>query len=180
LSSAPLIVTALMGPEDFNWADGLRRAHFPPERNVLRAHLTMFHHIAPSLEAELLSAVKRLAKAAPPSARLAAPYSLGGGVAYRIDSSDLCGIRELLAEQFWDALIPQDRAPWRPHITVQNKVKADQARALLAALSNTFTPRHFEIAGLAVFRYLGGPWEPVGAWRFGVGHQMRPPPPLGS
>ncbi len=169
-----------MGPADFNWADDLRRAHFPPERNVLRAHLTMFHHIAPSLEGELVAALKRLTKAAPPRAMLAAPYSLGGGVAYRIDSSELCAVRDALAEQFWDGLIPQDRAPWRPHITVQNKVKANQARALLTTLSHAFAPRPFDIAGLAVFRYLGGPWEAVGAWRFGQGHQMRPPPPLGG
>jgi len=41
--AGPLIVTAELAPEDFAWLDALRRHHFPPERNQLRAHLTMFH-----------------------------------------------------------------------------------------------------------------------------------------
>ncbi|RZL99804.1 MAG: 2'-5' RNA ligase family protein, partial [Sphingomonas sp.] len=47
--AAPIIVTAVFGAEDFAWADGLRRAHFPPDRNIVPAHLTLFHHLAPSL-----------------------------------------------------------------------------------------------------------------------------------
>ena len=50
---APIIVTALFGKADAVWFDGLRRAHFPPERNRLDAHLTMFHHLAPSLETHM-------------------------------------------------------------------------------------------------------------------------------
>ena len=38
---APLIVSALLGGADFAWLDLLRRAHFPPERNVLAAHLAI-------------------------------------------------------------------------------------------------------------------------------------------
>ena len=48
----PLIVTAELGT-DFGWLEDLRQRHFPPERNQLRAHLTMFHAIPPSAEAEL-------------------------------------------------------------------------------------------------------------------------------
>ncbi len=35
--AAPLLVTADLPPDVFAWADGLRRAHFPPERNRLKA-----------------------------------------------------------------------------------------------------------------------------------------------
>ena len=48
--AGPLIVTAELGPADFAWLDAQRRAHFPPERNQLAAHLTMFHALPPSLE----------------------------------------------------------------------------------------------------------------------------------
>ena len=48
----PLIVTAELG-SDFGWLEDLRQRHFPPERNQLRAHLTMFRAIPPSAEAEL-------------------------------------------------------------------------------------------------------------------------------
>ena len=57
---APIIVTALMGGADFAWADGLRRAHFPPERNWLPAHITLFHHLPPSLLDEVAARLKRL------------------------------------------------------------------------------------------------------------------------
>ncbi len=50
---APIIVAAEFGGTDFTWLDGLRRAHFPPERNQIAAHLTLFHHLPPSLLAEL-------------------------------------------------------------------------------------------------------------------------------
>ena len=50
---APIIVTALFDKADHAWFDALRRAHFPPERNVLAAHLTMFHHLPPSTAAEV-------------------------------------------------------------------------------------------------------------------------------
>ena len=51
--AVPLIVTALMGDADFAYFDGLRRHHYPSDRNVLRAHLTLFHHLPMSIEHEL-------------------------------------------------------------------------------------------------------------------------------
>jgi hypothetical protein len=172
---APIIVTALLGREDFAWADALRRAHFPPERNFLRAHITLFHHLPPSVERELCDLLREEARGQPPRAHLASLMSLGGGVAYRIDSPDLQNVRARIADRFAPLLMPQDRAGWRPHITVQNKVKADAARALLATLSADFAPRLLGIAGLAAWWYRGGPWEPIGAWAFGSGHALKPP-----
>ncbi|MGK3899645.1 hypothetical protein ABI062_15425, partial [Enterococcus faecium] len=60
---APIIVSALFGDRDFAWLDGLRRAHFPPERNVLPAHLTLFHHLPPSVEHELRALLAQAARA---------------------------------------------------------------------------------------------------------------------
>ena len=97
---------------------------------------------------------------------LGAPYSLGGGVAYRVESDALAEIRAHVADRFETLLIPQDRQGWRAHITVQNKVKADVARALLAALTAGFRARPLAITGLAAWWYRGGPWEALGAWRF--------------
>ena len=45
--TAPLIVTALLGRADHAWLDGERQRHFPPERNQLPAHLTLFHQLPP-------------------------------------------------------------------------------------------------------------------------------------
>ena len=165
--SAPIIVTALFGKADAAWFDGLRRAHFPPERNQLEAHLTMFHHLAPSLEMELkhrLAGETRGVK--PPQAWAASLISLGGGVAFRIESPELADIRDRLAEAFAPMLMPQDRAGWRPHVTIQNKVSAQHARVLLDRLNTNFRPRPLGIAGLSIHRYCDGPWDRLGHYRF--------------
>jgi hypothetical protein len=138
----------------------------------------MFHHLPPSVEGELVTFVKALVRTPAPDCRATGLINLGGGVAFRLESADLTSIREQIAERFSDCLIPQDQAAWRPHVTVQNKVKSNAAKALLTALSADFTPRPIAIAGIAVWRYLGGPWEAIGAWRFGTGHAMSPPPAL--
>jgi hypothetical protein len=172
--TAPIIVTALLGPDDFAWADGLRRAHFPPERNHLRAHLTLFHHLPPTVERELSDLLRQLCKAPAPVARLASVVSLGRGVAYVVDSPELHDIRAQVAERFATLLIQQDKAGWRPHITVQNKVAPPVARALLTELQAGFRPRPLAISGLAAWWYRGGPWEAIGAWGFGTGHAIKP------
>ncbi|SDA29248.1 2'-5' RNA ligase family protein [Sphingomonas sp. NFR15] len=167
IEPAPIIVTALFGKTDAAVFDGLRQRHFPPERNHLAAHLTMFHHLPPSISAELkqrLSAATR--GVAPPDARIAGLMSLGGGVAFRIESASLEDIRESLADAFAPLLTPQDRAGWRPHVTIQNKVSSTEAKALLAALETDFRPRSVVIAGLASWYYRGGPWEPLSRHMF--------------
>ena len=60
-AAAPIIVTALLGSADFGWADGLRRAHFPPERNKIPAHISLFHHLPPARLEELMRLMKTLA-----------------------------------------------------------------------------------------------------------------------
>lgn len=140
----------------------------------------MFHHLMPSLEDEAKALLKALAKQPAPDARLAGLINLGRGVAFRIESPGLTVIRDHIADRFATTLIPQDRAGWRAHITVQNKVAPAEGRALLDALSRDFQPRPIALSGLALWRYLGGPWQAVGAWRFGSGHTMSAPPPLPS
>ena len=161
-----MIVTAELGPADFAWLDRQRRAHFPPERNQLAAHLTMFHALPPSHQEEARGILKKLATAKPPSAMIAGLIKLGGGVAYRIESGALGDIRKAIAEHFHGALTAQDQSGWRPHVTIQNKVPSAEAKALFADLSHHFRPRPLAITGLALHRYLGGPWEPLGRWRF--------------
>lgn len=172
--TAPIIVTALIGDPDFAYLDGLRRAHFPPERNVLRAHLTLFHHLPPSCADELKQLLRDEARGNDPQARLSGLINLGGGVAFRIETPDLEDIRARIAERFAPMLLPQDRNPWRAHVTVQNKVKAPEARALLEQLSADFKPRPLALSGLAAWWYRGGPWEPIAAYSFRTGQKIKP------
>ena len=161
-----LIVTAELGREDQAWLDRLRRAHFPPERNRLPAHLTIFHALPPSSEAEARHRLAEAAKAPPPHAVIAGLMDLGGGVAFRVVSDDLDRIREELAEGLSGLLGAQDAQGWRPHVTIQNKVAPKLARALIGELDKGFEPRPLAIRGLGLHRYLGGPWERLADYPF--------------
>ncbi|MBB3763583.1 2'-5' RNA ligase family protein [Sphingomicrobium lutaoense] len=162
-----LIVTARLGNGDAGWLTAERQAHFPPERNHLPAHLTMFHALPPSSEAEAVGLLKRIAASEPPpEARISELYSLGRGVAYRVRSPALEAIREEIAEAFHGLLSAQDAGGWRPHVTIQNKVEPKEAKALLQAKQAPFEPRPLSITGLSLHRYLGGPWEEIGSWSF--------------
>jgi hypothetical protein len=161
-----LIVTAIFGDGDNGWLQEMRRTHFPPERNQVPAHLTLFHHLPPGLAAELGRRLAFHAAAPPPRANVAGVIDLGGGTAFRVESEELEDIRDDLAEAFRGLLIRQDQAGWRPHVTIQNKVEPKEARRLQQQLRATFQPRPLEIKGLASWRYLGGPWEPVKSYTF--------------
>lgn len=161
-----MIVTAELAPADLAWLDALRRHHYPPERNRLPAHLTMFHALPPSLEGEARHRLAEAAKAKAPRAMVAGVMDLGGGVALRIVSDDLDDIRAELSEAFHGMLGAQDKGGWRPHVTVQNKVLNRDARMLVAALEAGFEARPLGIRGLGLHRYLGGPWETLQVWPF--------------
>ena len=60
---------------------------------------------------------------------------------------------------FTDLLGAQDSGGWRPHVTIQNKVAPKVARELVRQLERDFRPRPLAISGLALHRYLDGPWE---------------------
>jgi hypothetical protein len=165
--SHPIIITAEMGKTDQAWANGLRRKHFPPERNFLDAHITLFHHLPPGHLAEIKSRLAALtSESPPPVAHLTEVMMLGRGVAYRVDSPETLSIRDELAEEFHGLLTPQDQARPRLHITVQNKVEPATAKALHIELSAAFKPRPLSISGLAAHYYRGGPWEQIATWSF--------------
>ncbi|WP_166039308.1 2'-5' RNA ligase family protein [Sphingosinicella sp. YJ22] len=164
--SGPLIVTATFGIDDHAWLEGLRRAHYPAELNRVPVHLTLFHHLPPSTERELGQRLGHLAAAAPPRARIVDVMDLGEGTAFRVASDELDDIRLDLAEAFRGLLMPQDQAPWRPHVTVQNKVVRRDAIALQKELQAGIFPKPLAIRGLASWRYMDGPWEPVRAYPF--------------
>lgn len=164
--SGALIITAALGSEDFAWLDGQRRAYFPPERNQLSAHMTMFHALPPSGEEEAKRVLAEQARRPAPRASVAGLMNLGRGVAYRIVSDELEAIRRDIAEHFHGFLTAQDAQGWRPHVTVMNKAEPSAAKWLLCELEADFRPRPLKIAGLELHRYLGGPWEKLARWSF--------------
>ncbi len=163
---APLIVTAELPEALQSRADQLRKAYFPPARNVLQAHVTLFHALPPSVEDELRDALTAEARQKPVPARLEGVMSLGAGTALRLVSPAMLDLRERLAERFHGLLTPQDAHTPRLHVTIQNKVSPVEARTLQQSLNATIEPRDFAFAGLALHRYRGGPWEFVKRWPF--------------
>ncbi len=163
---APLIVSAIFAAAEQAWLDGLRRRHYPAALNRLPAHLTLFRHLPPSIEAALRRRLAEAVRSPVPMVEAAGLMSLGSGVAIRIVSPALSAIREDLAEAFAGLLMPQDSAGWRPHVTIQNKVQPAAARALLEGLDRDFRPRRMGLTGLASWRYRDGLWEPVSRHAF--------------
>jgi hypothetical protein len=164
--SAPIVVTALFGPGDDGWLQELRRAHYPAERNRVPAHLTLFRQLPPSVEGELHRRIAAAVAGGAPRATVAGIVDLDGGTALRVHSADLEAIRADLADALHGLTIPQDQAPWRPHITIQNKVEPRDARRLQAELRAGFAPRPLALRALATWRYRGGPWEPIRTFPF--------------
>lgn len=163
----PFIVTAELPADLFAWADGLRARHFPPERNHLHAHVTLFHAIAPSLREELRAMFGAIAaEHAPPKARLEGLMNLGKGTALALHSPAMLAIRDSIAAHFHGALTAQDSHKPRLHITIQNKVEPALAKALQAELGPTLRPREFSFTGLGLHLYCNPHWEAQGVWKF--------------
>jgi hypothetical protein len=163
----PFIVTAELPVDIYSWANGLRCQHFPPERNHLAAHVTLFHAFAPSLRGELHGVLARLAKdRAPPPARIEGLMDLGSGTALAVRSPDMLALRAEIAEHFHGALTAQDQGEPRLHITIQNKVARAEATALQTELNASLRPRRFAFTGFGMHLYLNPKWQQLNVWQF--------------
>lgn len=163
----PLILTLKMDDRSQKHFDRLRESHFPRERNYLAAHLTLFHKL-PGEHADGISAdlQKLCQQQAPFTLKATGLRSLGRGVAYELASPELAALRRELADSWGPWLGAQDLQGFKPHITVQNKVSPETARILHAQLQEGFSPFEVGGAGLSLWRYLDGPWEPVDTYLF--------------
>jgi hypothetical protein len=110
-----------------------------PQGVIIASEFTIFHHL-PAAERAAIDRVLTAATntTAPIEYRLTGLRMLGHGVAYSASSPRLSELRARLALRFDAWLTPQDRAGFSPHITVQNKVAAASARALLSKLTAEF------------------------------------------
>ena len=159
------ILTLRLDPTSQRRFDDLRTRHFPPERNQIPAHLTMFHALpAQPWVTEDLARAAATHTSFP--VHVTGLRSLGKGVAYRLASPELQALHAELSETFAQELIPQDRQRFMPHVVVQNKTTPDAARTLLAKLSRDFVPWVVRAEGLDLWHYLGGPWQHAASFAF--------------
>ncbi|MCA8830901.1 2'-5' RNA ligase family protein [Hymenobacter pini] len=159
---APLILTLTLEAEAHQHFTRLRQQYFPPERNYLEAHVTLFHHLPGLEQAAVLAQLRQVAATTPPLELLVSGVRfLGRGVAYTLESSALQHLHRQLQHDWANWLTPQDRQPLRPHITVQNKVAPEAARAVHAQLQATFAPATVQGTGFTLWTYCGGPWQEI-------------------
>ncbi|MET1755966.1 2'-5' RNA ligase family protein [Novosphingobium sp. RD2P27] len=163
---APLLITAELPPDVLAWADAMRRAHYPPDRNRLKAHVTLFHALPPSVEEELRECLAQLAGAPPPPARITGLMKLGGGTALEVDSPTLVALHGAIADRMHGLLTHHDALPLKLHVTIQNKVTSQAARALQAELGPTLEHRAFRFYGFGLYAYEEGLWRPIRTFPF--------------
>ncbi|VXA93204.1 2'-5' RNA ligase family protein [Nocardioides sp. AX2bis] len=162
----PLVVTLVLDEDTTARFEAERAALFPAGRTQVGAHLTLFHAVPGERLDDVRTQVRATARRPPFAVPVTEVMPLGKGAAYRLDSPELVTLHADLQRSWWDDLTKQDRQPLRPHVTVQNKVDADVARATVDRLRADFAPFTATAEALAVWRYVGGPWEPVERYAF--------------
>ncbi|GMU09165.1 2'-5' RNA ligase family protein [Corallococcus caeni] len=165
-SEAPLLVTAELEPETFARLDGLRRRYFPPERNVIPAHVSLFHHLPASEQAAVEAALEVVTERPAPTLRFGKLRSLGRGMVVDVEAQGLVPVHRELTRAFVEWLTPQDRQPFRPHVTLMNKATVEEAKAALVELGAGWASFESPAPALLLWRYLGGPWELVRRFPF--------------
>lgn len=165
---APLLVTLGFDAETFDRLDGLRRRYFPPDRNVVPAHISLFHDL-PAEERDAVAAALADASAGlgPIALRFGPVRRLGTGMALGVEAPALLALHARLAREFRAWLTPQDRQPYRPHLTIMNKATPAAAAEAFDHVRAGWQP--FEGIGDAIrlWAYLGGPWAPLDRHAFG-------------
>ncbi|WP_035995009.1 2'-5' RNA ligase family protein [Leptolyngbya sp. KIOST-1] len=165
--STSLLLSLKLDQATFEHANRLRQQHFPPERNVVPAHVILFHQLPGDQEAAIAHSLNTLCTQTQPfPLSLPSLQFLGNGVAIGVSSPELMQVHKTLASSWDKWLIPQDRQGYRPHITIQNKVKPETARQLYEDLDAQWQPITGRGEGLLLWYYHRGPWELAREFRF--------------
>ena len=166
--SSPLIISLALDSASFEIVNDLRTRHFPPERLKVGAHVTLFHALPGEEEPLVRETLDELcARTKPLSLRFSSLRFLGRGVAVDVECAELIPLRGELARVFRSHLTAQDAQGWKhPHVTIQNKVTPDVARATFNQLNEAWKPFDGVGEGLRLWRYRGGFWEDAGLFGF--------------
>ena len=165
--SAPLVLTLEMDGESFAALDELRRRHYAVERNLVPAHLTLFHRLPGDHSREVKALLKQIAASQRPIAIPAGePKATERGVAIFFHSPQLNALRDDLAREWWAWLTDQDQAGFRPHVTIQANVSESEAGRTMRALRTGFSVPMVRGIGLHLWRYRDGSWESDQLFRF--------------
>ena len=165
----PLILTALLDAASQARFDRDRQRYFPSRINFIPAHVTLFHHLPGAEQPEVERTLSALCTGQGRSAFATAGLRfLGRGTAYALHMPELATFRGRLVAAWQPWLTAQDRQGWQPHVTIQNKVAAAEAKQLHANLTAAFVPQDGTVDGVRLWRYLDGPWQLLAEYPFGT------------
>jgi len=161
------VLTLEMDGEAFAALDALRRRYYAPERNLVPAHITLFRALPGERGREIKGF---LAQAVAGHRPIEIPpgevKAMENGVAIFLHSPQLAALRQELAREWSPWLEAQDKAGFRPHITIQTTLDEAEARRTRQTIAATFRPPRIRGVGLHLWRYEGGPWEHEQLFRF--------------
>lgn len=140
MTDSPLIVSLLLDEPTQERFDAERRALFPAGRTAVGAHVTLFHALPAALRDDVEEVLAGAAEQGPWPVAVTEVRSLGRGAAYRLSCPPLEDLHAGWQERWRDHLTRQDAQPLSLHVTVQNKVGTEEARATVGRLRADFEP----------------------------------------
>ena len=160
----PLVVTLQLDDHAQRRFEAERTELFAPGRTAVGAHVTLFHALPAYLRHDVEAELGLAAATAPFAVAVTGVVPLGRGVAYRLAADEAELLHRRLQDRWRAHLTRQDAQPFRPHVTVQNKVDPAVAKATLDRLRAAFRPETAHAVGLRLWRYDGGPWTLLRQW----------------
>ncbi len=164
--NSTVLVTLSLDPESQNFFQRLRDQYFPPDRNIVPAHVTLFHKLPESSGEKIKADIQTVVQRPAFDLHVTSIMNTGSGVSYKLESPEFCDLHKQLRNQWLQWLTPQDRQGFRPHIVVQNKVSVETAKRTYEVLQGQFQTFTARSADIILWRYLGGPWEELESFRF--------------
>ncbi len=173
-----MILTLAFDSASFAILEQARQRHFPPARNFIPAHLTLFQQLPEPSAPALARYLNCIAARTPPLGfALARVLDFGGGAAFGLDMPGHDALHDRLRRGWRRHITASDDRRRTPHVTVQNKVARDVALATLDALRRDFAPWPGTADRLLLWHYRGGPWEAAGAFPL-TGPAVAPDTPM--
>ena len=164
--SGALILTARFDDRAQDHFQETRDAHFPPELNIVPAHLTLFHKLPGNEHDAIVRVLREVGeKTAPLPAAVSDLRFFGRGGAFVVSSEALDALRADLRSRWAAWLSEQDRQPHRPHVTYQNKVTKERAKRSYEAVLSGFAPFDAQVVGLDLWWYRRH-WDAAGTFAF--------------
>ncbi|KAI5477511.1 hypothetical protein MNV49_006296 [Pseudohyphozyma bogoriensis] len=164
----PFVLTLLLDPATQSHLDSLRRAHFPPHRNHLAAHLTLFHALPASSLASIKADLAHLCDLTTEfEVKVGPVFKLSNrGVGIDVESPEGKKTQWLRAKLLkrWISqgveLTNQDRMNFtRPHVTIQNKVTEEEAKDTFEVVNKDWKGWRGKALGFGLFEYQkSGKW----------------------